>query len=91
MPLTLYSLCSPASLPAPVHPLAPPYPTSVQMAAQRRLEPNSPGGRIRPGEVAVASEERPIYGFADLFKAIRIEDFSSYISKVGSRGCNWQG
>lgn len=29
-------------------------------------------------------EERPLYTFTDLFKAIRIEDFSSYISKARS-------
>jgi hypothetical protein len=36
--------------------------------------------RASGGEVP--ADDKQLYSFADLFKAIRVEDFSSYISKV---------
>ena len=63
-----------AALPASTHP------PHVQMAARRRVA--EAGGSPPRGDTG---EERGLYSFTDLFQAIKVEDFSSYISKVGGR------
>ncbi|KAL4444959.1 hypothetical protein ABPG77_004009 [Micractinium sp. CCAP 211/92] len=51
---------------------------AAQMAARRRA------AEAAAGSPKAAMEERPLYTFTDLFKAIKIEDFSSYISKLST-------
>lgn len=62
---------------------------AAQGAAKQRLgsgSTGSPGSRIggKGGEEGEGGQERQLYSFADLFNAIKIEDFSSYISKLST-------
>lgn len=71
---------SPRRRPLP-HALLPAHLFAQQMAARRRA------AEAAAGSPKAAMEERPLYTFTDLFKAIKIEDFSSYISKAGAALC----
>ena len=62
----------------------------MQLEQQRRSSTGSSSSTGSPAAGKTKGDgdgERQLYSFADLFKAIRIEDFSSYISKVGDRVC----
>lgn len=63
--------------------LAAALPHPLQMEAQRRkgLGIAHPGGGGNGAEGGGAPADK-LYSFAELFRAIKVEDFSSYISKV---------
>lgn len=52
------------------------------MAAQMEQLRRSGGGGAGPGAGDAWDEDRQLHSFADLFRSIKVEDFSSYISKV---------
>lgn len=57
-------------------------PVMLQMEQLRR---NSTSASASSGGGEVHVEDKQLHSFADLFNAIKVEDFSSYISKVRRR------
>ena len=58
-----------------------------QQQQQRGLAGGSPSSPVLAtgnGGSSEVQQQQQLYSFADLFKAIKIEDFSSYISKVSA-------
>ena len=65
-------------------------PPCLQLEQQRRSSTGSSGSPAAGKARGDGDGERQLYSFADLFKAIRIEDFSSCKS-LSSRHCRHHG